>query len=412
MRTGSKLNLLPGTAALFASSLAARLPLAMFGIALLVHAQRITGSFAVAGLVTGAYSIARGAGAPMLGRLVDRHGQTAVLLASALASAALLFLVALLPASAPPALLVVLAAGIGMCTPPLAACVRTLLPEVLADPGQLRAAYAFESTALELTFIFGPALALGLGALWSTRAVLALSGGVLLAATVMFAAHPASRRWRPASGSARVRGGSMRAPAIQTLALIFLGTGAVFGAVDIGVTSATKALGSTAAAGPLLALWGVGSMLGGLAATRLGGGARGSRGLTLLLGTLALGHGALALMTGSVPALGAAILLAGATIAPTYATAYAIAGNAAPTGTTTEAFQWLLTAASTGSSAGAAGAGALAQSSGASAAFLFAGCFGVFSVLVCLMRARTLEETPVPAATSPVKLNQQTGGQR
>lgn len=400
MRTRSKLNLLPGTAALFANSLAARLPLAMFGIALLVHSQRITGSFAIAGLVTGAYSIARGAGAPVLGRLVDRRGQTVVLLASALASAALLFVVALLPASAPPAVLVVLAAGIGVCTPPLAACVRTLLPEVLADPEQLRAAYAFESTALELTFIFGPALALGLGALWSTRAALAVSGAVLLAATATFAAQPASRRWRPASDRPRVRGGSMRAPTIRALVLIFLGTGAVFGAVDVGVTSATKALGNTAAAGPLLALWGVGSMLGGLAATRLGGGARRSGGLTFLLAGLALGHGALALTTGSVPALGAVILLAGATIAPTYATVYAIAGSAAPAGATTEAFAWLLTAGSTGSSAGAAAAGALAQSAGPTAAFLFAGCVGVFSVLVSLVRARALEGTLVPAPTA------------
>ena len=43
---------------LLVSSVVTRLPLAIFSIALLVHAQRLTGSFAVAAAVTGAYAIA------------------------------------------------------------------------------------------------------------------------------------------------------------------------------------------------------------------------------------------------------------------------------------------------------------------------------------------------------------------
>jgi MFS family permease len=60
--------------ALLGSSVVARLPLAMFSIALLVHARHLTGSFAAAGLVTGAYAGAVGVGGPLLGRLVDRRG--------------------------------------------------------------------------------------------------------------------------------------------------------------------------------------------------------------------------------------------------------------------------------------------------------------------------------------------------
>src|SRR4051812_50104211 len=54
----------PGALRLLAWSLVARLPLTMVGIGLLVHAQRLTGSFAVAGLVSGAYAVATGAGGP------------------------------------------------------------------------------------------------------------------------------------------------------------------------------------------------------------------------------------------------------------------------------------------------------------------------------------------------------------
>ena len=53
----------------------------MLSIGLLVHAQHLTGSFAAAGVVTGVYAIALGVGGPLLGQLVDRRGQTLVLVA-------------------------------------------------------------------------------------------------------------------------------------------------------------------------------------------------------------------------------------------------------------------------------------------------------------------------------------------
>jgi MFS family permease len=68
-----------GVRRLFATSILARLPLAMLSIGLLVHAQHLTGSFAAAGVVTGVYAIALGVGGPLLGQLVDRRGQTSVL---------------------------------------------------------------------------------------------------------------------------------------------------------------------------------------------------------------------------------------------------------------------------------------------------------------------------------------------
>jgi predicted MFS family arabinose efflux permease len=381
----------PGAPALLGSSILARLPLAMFSIALLVHAQRLTGSFAVAGVVSGAYAISGAVAAPLLGRLVDRCGQTSVLVAGATVTALALVTTGLLPSSTPRLLLVALAAVTGLSTPPLAACVRTLLPAIANDPSGLPALFAFESTVLELTFVFGPPLALGLGALWSTGVALALSGLVMLAGTLAFAAQPASRRWRPDPDAPRPRGGSLRSPAMRTLVLILLGTGAVFGATDVGVTAAAKALGSTAAAGPLLGVWGFGSLLGGITATRIGGGAQCASGLGLLLAALAIGHAALIATTGSVLAIGAVILLAGATIAPTVASIYAMVDRAAPAGARTEAFSWLLTASSTGAALGAAVAGPLAQNEGAVAAFSFAGAAGGFAVLIAMLGSRSLD---------------------
>jgi MFS family permease len=390
----------PGARELLGSSILARLPLAMFSIALLVHAQRLTGSFAVAGAVSGGYAICGAVSAPLLGRLVDRYGQTTVLISGAVLTALVLVVTGLLPSDTSPLALVALAGTTGLATPPLAACVRTLLPAIVSDSSRLPALFAFESTVLELTFVFGPPLALWLGVLWSTGAALILSGLVMLVSTLVFAAQPASRRWRPDPEQHRPRGGSLHSPAMRTLVMILFGTGAVFGATDIAVTAAARALGSTAAAGPLLGLWGVGSLLGGIAATRLGGGAQRGKGLTLLLGALALGHGALIVTTGSVLAIAAVILLAGATIAPTVASIYGMVDRAAPAGTRTEAFSWLLTASSTGAAAGAAVGGALAQSAGAAAVFAFAGAAGGFAVLIAMLGSRGLDNDTAESVSS------------
>jgi predicted MFS family arabinose efflux permease len=375
---------------LLGSSILARLPLAMFSIALLVDAQQRTRSFAVAGLVSGAYAVGSAISAPILGGAVDRIGQTTVLVFGSTVTAVILGVDGLLPTGAPHALLIVLGAATGLSTPPVAACVRTLLPAIVAEREQLPALFALESTVLELTFVAGPPLALGLGSIWSPRGALAGSGMVMLAGTLLFAVQPASRLWRPSRQTRRGTSGSLRSPAMRALVVILIGTGAVFGATEVGVTAAARALGSRAAAGPLLGLWGLGSLLGGALATRLSGSARGSNGLTVLLTALALSHSALILAAGSVLALALMIILAGATIAPTVSRIYAMVETAAPPGTQTEAFSWLVSASLVGASMGSAGAGALVQSAGVGPAFALVAGAGAAAVLVALARGRDL----------------------
>jgi MFS family permease len=397
----------PGARRLLVLSLLARLPDAMLSIGLLVHAQHLTGSYAVAGIVAGVYAVALGLGAPVLGRLVDRRGPARVLLAGAVAEAAMLAAVALVPAGAAPGALVVLAAGIGLATPPVGACLRSLLPGLIVDEDALRAAFALEATASELTWVAGPPAGLALGAAWSTGGALAAAGLLLLAGTAAFALQPAARSGRPATAEASpLRGGSLRAPAMQTLVLVFVAVGALFGAAEVGVAAAADALGSPGLAGPLLGLWGAGSLAGGLVATRLGGGARGATGLALLLGGLAAGHLVLVAAAGSAAGLAVGLLVAGAAIAPVYATVHAIAGRVAPAGTATEAFAWLDTAVAVGASVGAAGAGALTDHAGPAAAFLLAGGAGAVALVALAAGARTLRPRralgAVPGAPVPV----------
>jgi hypothetical protein len=286
----------------------------------------------------------------------------------------------------------VLAAAIGFAVPPLGACVRSLLPSLVPDASAAREVYAIETSAVELTWVVGPPVALGLAAFLSTGAALAAAGIVLAGGSAVFAALPASRAWQPEPGVTRPRGGALGVPAMQTLIGIFVAIGVLVGGVEVGAASAAAALGRPAAAGPLLGLWGLGSLAGGILTARLGGGARGAAGLSLVLAGLAAGHLASIAAAGSLAALGAVLLVAGAGLAPAFASVYAMVERVAPAGAVTEAFAWLGTAMAIGGAAGSAAAGALADGAGPSAAFALAGGAGVLAVLATAVRAHTLAD--------------------
>jgi MFS family permease len=385
------------TSPAFVASILARLPLAMLTIGMLVHVEHVTGSFAAAGLVSGTLAVAQGAGGPALGRLVDRRGQTAVLLAAALVSGAALVATAALPADAPLTTLIALATVIGLATPPVGPCMRALLPGMVEDADAQRGAYAIDSAAVELTWVSGPPLVLVAGTLLSTGVALVVAGAILTVSTLLFAATKASRAWRPEPKTAGDATGALRSAAVRTLVIALGSAGVLFGATEVAVTAAADALGGTAIAGPLLGLWGVGSLIGGIVVARSGGGARTGAGLAALLAVLAATHLALAAVAGSTIALGAVIVLAGSMIAPACATAYAMVDAAAPAGTTTEAFAWLATAIAIGTSAGAAAAGAVADASGPAPTFVLAGLAGAIGAAVTILRARTITPDPVAA---------------
>jgi predicted MFS family arabinose efflux permease len=270
-----------------------------------------------------------------------------------------------------------------------------LLPELLPDAAALHRAYNVDAFASELCWVFGPPIVLALGATTSTGTALAVSGVILLVATAAFAAHPASRAWTPvAHAAAQPRTGALRAPAMRTLVLVFALVGILFGAAEVAVTAAGTTLGGAGAAAPMLALWGLGSLAGGLVAPRLGRRAS----LVSMLTVLAIGHLLLAAAAGAIVTLAPALFLAGIAIAPSYAVVYAMVGKAAPAGTSTEAFAWLATAIAVGGGLGAAAAGSVVEHSGPAAAFALAGAAGLLAVVTATLRSanpiRELHATP------------------
>jgi MFS family permease len=379
----------PDSARLFVSSMVGRTPAAAIGLVIVLRTKELTGSFAAAGVASGASALASAVCSPALGRLVDRRGQTVVLVAGALVSALALGVFALLRPGASLVAILPCAVVAGAVLPPLGACLRTLWPALLGSAERVHSAFAFESAVLEMTYIAGPVLIAGAIGAWSLAASAVTCAVLLVAGTVIFALTPASRAWRPPPRSGDSHVGALRGPGVRTLAVIFVLIGMAFGAVEVSVPAAADAAGLPGAAGWLLGVWGLGSFLGGLLAARAAAPADRVRRLCLLLALLGVGHALLALPVGLI-ALGGLLLLAGATIAPSFGLAYGLVEGAAPPGAVTEAYTWLTTGLAAGIAGGAALAGVLAEGPGAGGGFVVAACGAAGAAIFARARRATI----------------------
>lgn len=339
------------------SSLAGRLPYTAIGLLLILHVRETGAGYAGGGLVAGAFAVGLAVVAPFIGRLVDVRGQRAVLVPAAIASAVPLVVIALAPEATPLAVLAALAALSGMVHPPISGATRALWPDIV--PVERRhAIYALESAGVELTFIVGPLLLVGVVAALASPAVgLIVCAALLVCGTAAFATAPSSRRWRP-SGAARSFAGALASPALLTLLGAVSCMGASFGAIEIAVAAHAEEHGDPALVGPLLAAWAAGSLIGGLAVARSRAPADPNRRLVAMLGATAVADGLVALAPGPAT-LAVALVLAGSCIAPAFATLYAMVADLAREGTLTESYTWITTGITAGVAIGSAVGGGL-----------------------------------------------------
>jgi MFS family permease len=352
---------LPDVARTLVSSLLGRLPYTAIGLLLILRVRGMGGSYAEGGAVVAAFALGLAAGAPLVGRMVDRRGQTLVLMCCAIAASLPLLAVALVPDATPILVVGAVAALSGLLHPPLSGCMRALWSTLVPEGDSRHAAFALESSALELTFVIGPVVLVGgLAAATSPGAGLAACAVLLIAGTWAFATTPSSRRWRPAAprGGDRSVAGALASPALLVLLLGVAFVGASFGAIELAVTAFAEEHGSSGLAGPLLGAWAAGSLVGGLVAARSGAPAQPARRVLALLAATAVAD-ALLIAAPSPWALAVALLLAGSFIAPAFATLYGMVPDLARAGTLTESYTWLTTGISIGAAAGSALAGAV-----------------------------------------------------
>jgi hypothetical protein len=386
----------PGAAAFFLTATAGRVGIAMtsLGIVWLVHAQ--TGSYAVAGAVTGAFATA----GPQLARLIDRFGQPRVLPPALLAHAAAVgTLLALVAVRAPDGLLVAGAVLAGATIPQLGALSAARWAALLrgGQEAALPTAFALESLANEASYLAGPALVSILGASGYPAAGTVLAAALVVGGGLCFAAQ---RRTAPpiappaspptaSSGAPSIRGAagrrragrSLLRPGFAVLVGVNLAIGGFFGAMQISVTAFAVALGAAGAAAALFTLSSCASLLAGWLYGRHRWRLAPQRQLAVVATGLAVA--CLPLLVARSPLeLGCCLALTGLAIPLNLVLSSVLAEAAVDRAVLTQAFVWLNSATAAGSAGAAAAAGWAVGSVGPHGGFAVAAASaGVMAVL-------------------------------
>ncbi|MEU3284783.1 MFS transporter [Streptomyces longwoodensis] len=384
-------------ARLLAGTLVGRLPNATAAIAVVLFVRAEGGSYSLAGALAAVYGVANAVGQPVLGRLVDLHGQPRVQLPAALASALAMAVFAFTGLDPLPLAYVAVGAA-GLFTPPLEGGLRALWPSVLRREDQVHTAYAMDAIAQEVMFTVGPLLVTLCVSLWSAGAALLVLNvlGVLGALSVVVSAP--SRAWRSAPREAHWLG-ALRSPGLLVLLGAFLFIGMALGSITVASVPYADDHGGDAAYGWLMAALGLGALLGGsVYGARTWPGAP-ERRLRVLVALLAVCYLPLMLMPGAV-AMVALTALAGVFLAPAIACAFVIVDRHAPSGTVTEAFSWLVTTFTVGASVGTGVAGPVVEAGGARWGFAVPGAAGAVSLLVLLAAGRVMAAPAVHAVVA------------
>ncbi|MBX7549986.1 MFS transporter [Streptomyces sp. NPDC055966] len=380
LRARHALRLLTGT-------LVGRLPNATAAIALVLFVRAEGGTYSLAGGLAAVYGVANAVGQPVLGRLVDLHGQPRVQLPAAVLAAASMTVFAFCGTDPLPLAYASVAAA-GLFAPPLEGGLRALWPSVLRGEEQVHTAYAMDAIAQEVMFTVGPLLVTLCVSVWDERAALLVLNllGVLGALSVVVS--PPSRAWRSAPREAHWLG-ALRSPGLLALLGAFLFIGIALGSITVASVSYADGHGGDAVYGWMMAGLGLGALVGGAVygARRWSGVPE--RRLRLLVALLAVCYLPLMLVPGAVPMVLLAVV-SGVFLAPCIACAFIIVDRHAPRGTVTEAFSWLVTTFTVGASVGTGLAGPVVQAGGTVWGFAVPGVAGAVSLLVLLATGRVL----------------------
>ncbi|WP_328764407.1 MFS transporter [Streptomyces sp. NBC_00272] len=379
-------------------ALIGRLPTAMTALAMTLTLRAHDADFRFVGLATAVLAVAGAVGGPVLGRMVDRWGQTYVLLASAVLSCCGILLIALAPSSRTAVLTGAVLAG--AATPPLEPCLRALWP-VLVGQDNLQRAYSMDAAAQELVFIGGPLLVSATVALGPPEAAVVLSAALCLGGTLVMATSRPSRQWRGSPGT-RDWLGPLRSRALVLLFLGLAGAGAAIGGLNIGAVAYAERHPLPGGAGTLLALSACGALVGAVVYGRSRWNLAPTAQAVLFGAGLTVTYLLVALM--APPAVMALVCLStGFFLSPLLVVSFTLVDALAPEGTVTEAFAWLITLLTTGTALGSALAGLVLEYIGPGTATASTGLcalLGVGFLLLCHMLPETAARRTTTASAA------------
>lgn len=240
---------------LFLSGFVARLPYGIAAVGLLTAGTQRGYPPGITGLLPTAFTVALALATPWWGRGADRYGMRRVLLPCAVITVLGATTAALAPTAG---IALIGAALIGVGCPPITAMMRTIWIWLLPDPDSRRRAMTWESIAAEGVHIIGRILTAGVSLL-SARISLLLLGVFGLTGSALLIGNPHTAHIRPAISRPNLAVLShSRARRLLLLTVLLMSSG--HGA------AATALIGNPhgpSAGAALMAIWGVGSAIGG-----------------------------------------------------------------------------------------------------------------------------------------------------
>jgi len=244
-----------------------RIPIFAGGVILTLHVVQSLGrSYGAAGLVSAAATLCIAVSGPWRGRLLDSKGLRRVVLPS-------LIVTAICWSIAPfvgYALLLVLAALAGLFVVPTFSIIRQAVIAAVPESDR-RTALALDSVSVELSFMIGPLVGVWAATIWPTAWVLfSIEMLGVVAGIGLWLANPVMRADR-ADGDEKAGGppGSLpRSAWFRPRFLAVCGAAAastiVLSGSDIAIVAALREFDEIPLIGPVLAIWGLGSVIGGL----------------------------------------------------------------------------------------------------------------------------------------------------
>jgi predicted MFS family arabinose efflux permease len=356
-----------GAAAFSATGMVARLPISMMTLGIVILVSSLTGSYGLAGQISAAYVIGNALVSIPHGRLVDRFGQTTVLFVDtvtfALTAGLLVHAITSGWATPWPHLL---AALTGASIPPVGSMIRGRWAHV-TDEQERHTAFAVEAVVDEVVFVAGPGLVTFLSTLYAPQTglltALALgTGGTLLLALQPRTAPPAHPR------DAELAREPMPWARLAPIALLALGMGSVFGAMEVATVAVASDAGHRSVSGVLLAAFSLGSMVAGLAAGAIHWSFSNRRRFQVGIGLLAPAMVVLPFLH-HLAILGVVLFVIGTALAPSMIAVISEVEQSTPRSRLTEAMAVFHTGIATGIAPGAYLAGIVVDHSGGSAAY-------------------------------------------
>jgi MFS family permease len=359
----------PGALRFSGSALVARLPMAMVTIGIVLLATGAGRSYGLAGVMSAVYLLAAAVLAIPQARLVDRLGQGPVLtVAATVFAVGLTVFVIVVQYGGPDWVAFVSVTLAGGAFPQVGSCVRTRWSHVLDERAEIDTAYALESAIDEVVFMTGPilvtVLATGLHPVAGlATAIVTGTAGTLFFATQHSTSPPPTPRSR-GDRLAKVPVGVMVPVCVVGIAL-----GTLFGAAEVATVAFASSRDLEGYAGLLLALWATGSLIAGvitgLVRWRVGPARR------LRWGAVGMAVAMLPLsVIDSMWVMGGWLFVAGFAIAPTIVASLSIVEQTVPHSRLTEGMAIVETALIAGVAPGAALAGRIIDTHGASRAYL------------------------------------------